>query len=499
MKINYKITFWVLLVLTFLFKMFYIGWGSLDLVPDEAQYWDWSRNLDLSYYSKGPFIAYTIFIGTKIGHILAFSPPNPAFWVKFMAVLNSTLLGLVAWFFSLRLWKDYKISLYSILLLLAIPIYSAGSVLITIDNPLMLFWAVYICLVFMAIDTGKARYWYLAGIAFGFGFLSKYTMLILPLCVILYLAMNKEHRFWLKKKEFYFGFLISIIFLFPVVIWNMQHDWVSFKHVIGQAGLTTTEKEPFFSLLNTLEFLAIQFGVISPIILILIFFGFYKAWRLRQDYRYSFLFWMGIPLGLLYLLLSLHEYCQANWPAPMYFTGALIIASVFAGKKILKYGIILGLILSLLIFTVDLLPFIPNRLDPTLRARGWKKLGEEVGKANKDLSKIGKVFIFSDTYQITSELAFYVPGQPKTYCANLGRRMNQYDLWQDFNKLIGYNAIYVKHRDQEIEKEIKENFKECYKLSVVDITKGKRTLHQYSIFICKGFAGFKNKTNEITY
>ena len=33
---------------------------DLDLSPDEAHYWEWSRRLDLSYYSKGPLIAYLI-------------------------------------------------------------------------------------------------------------------------------------------------------------------------------------------------------------------------------------------------------------------------------------------------------------------------------------------------------------------------------------------------------------------------------------------------------
>src|SRR5882724_7747021 len=32
----------------------------LDLAPDEAHYWDWSRNLDWSYYSKGPLVAWII-------------------------------------------------------------------------------------------------------------------------------------------------------------------------------------------------------------------------------------------------------------------------------------------------------------------------------------------------------------------------------------------------------------------------------------------------------
>src|SRR5882724_10529442 len=32
----------------------------IDLSGDEAQYWDWSRALDWSYYSKGPLVAYII-------------------------------------------------------------------------------------------------------------------------------------------------------------------------------------------------------------------------------------------------------------------------------------------------------------------------------------------------------------------------------------------------------------------------------------------------------
>src|SRR4051794_41855801 len=32
----------------------------IDLSGDEAHYWDWSRRLDLNYYSKGPLVAYLI-------------------------------------------------------------------------------------------------------------------------------------------------------------------------------------------------------------------------------------------------------------------------------------------------------------------------------------------------------------------------------------------------------------------------------------------------------
>ena len=42
------------------------GDGPLDLAPDEAHYWDWSRHLDWSYYSKGPLVAYLIRAGCEL-------------------------------------------------------------------------------------------------------------------------------------------------------------------------------------------------------------------------------------------------------------------------------------------------------------------------------------------------------------------------------------------------------------------------------------------------
>src|SRR5438132_10976330 len=38
----------------------------LDLSPDEAHYWDWSRHLDWSYYSKGPLVAWLIRLSREL-------------------------------------------------------------------------------------------------------------------------------------------------------------------------------------------------------------------------------------------------------------------------------------------------------------------------------------------------------------------------------------------------------------------------------------------------
>lgn len=498
MKLKYSLFFWILLIILFTAKIFYIGWGPLDLSPDEAHYWDWSRKLDISYYSKGPLIAYNILLGVKLGKFLGFNPPNHGFWVRFPAVVNSIILGIIIWFLSNRIWNDKRKAFYIMLTLIAIPIYAVGSIIMTIDNPLMLFWALYLYLVYLALGKGKDIYWYLSGIALGLGFLSKYTMIILIPSIFLYLITTPKHRFWLRKKEFYLSLLIASIFFLPVLFWNMKYNWIGIRHLIGQAGLAKAKLgNPFFSP-YIFEFILMQIGVVSPIIFILIILGFIKALVLRKDYRYNFLFWFGIPIGVFYLILSLHEYCQANWPAPIYLTGAILVGGLFYGKRILRIGVGLGILMWLLVFNIDLLPTIPNRLDPTIRLRGWEGLGEGVGRVYDKFSSEGPLFIFSDTYQITSELAFYVHNKPRTYCVNLGRRMNQYDLWGGFSELIGYNGIYVKHRDQEMEPEIIDAFLSYEKLSLIEIKKGNRLI-QFSVFLCRGFKGFKGAGYEATY
>src|SRR3954465_9441892 len=39
----------------------------LNLYPDEAQYWLWSRTLDFGYYSKPPMVAWAIWATTHMG------------------------------------------------------------------------------------------------------------------------------------------------------------------------------------------------------------------------------------------------------------------------------------------------------------------------------------------------------------------------------------------------------------------------------------------------
>src|SRR5260370_25797764 len=75
-------------------RFFYLAFFCpLDLAPDEAHYWDWSRNLDWSYYSKGPLVAWIIrfscwLFGPLSEHLMG----SPMLAVRIPAVVFGSLL-----------------------------------------------------------------------------------------------------------------------------------------------------------------------------------------------------------------------------------------------------------------------------------------------------------------------------------------------------------------------------------------------------------------------
>ena len=52
--------FFLLLAFATALRVVYLFTAPLDLVADEAYYWDWSRQLDWGYFSKPPLIAWII-------------------------------------------------------------------------------------------------------------------------------------------------------------------------------------------------------------------------------------------------------------------------------------------------------------------------------------------------------------------------------------------------------------------------------------------------------
>src|SRR5262245_47885710 len=167
----------------------------LDLAPDEAHYWDWSRHLDWSYYSKGPLVAYLIRASVAVTGpwFETFSGTEmPA--VRLPAVLCGSLLLASLYVLTVQVYRRERLAVAVVALSLTVPLFTVGSSLMTIDSPYTCCWGWALVLGYQALFRGSRGAWPVLGLVAGLGILAKYTMILWLLSVTLFLLTSAEHR-----------------------------------------------------------------------------------------------------------------------------------------------------------------------------------------------------------------------------------------------------------------------------------------------------------------
>lgn len=497
-----------------LIRVYYILHGPLDLSPDEAHYWEWSRRLDWSYYSKGPMIAWLTAAGTALFG-------NTVFGVRFFAPVLSVLGSLVLYRFVISMYsggagiaRARDIALASAVLLQIVPLFAPFGVIFTIDSPFVFFWVLGLAVFWQAIEKSpKDRpvpEWLAAGAVIGLGLLTKYTMAFFIGSAFLLLLLS-EKRFWLRTPYPYAALAISLIIFSPVIYWNFQNDWVTVRHTAGQAHISAGF---MLSLRSFVDFAGSQIGVVTPILFGLMCTAFWQARVSRSDPAGRYLFWFTVPIVLFFFLKSIQGKVQPNWAMTGYITGLIAIAARYwswspadapAGRK-WRMGLLAGAVLAFAVTVAAYVaPFthqVPVDVDPAARMQGWRELGKEVGRVADSMGGADKLLIMSDSYQEASELAFYIPGQPKTFCIVNGRRMNQYDLWPDINThadelrrkgVKPLNGIFIQYSAGELPPAVLDAFERFEKKLVQVYDKG-RLLRVHTVTRCYGFKGLRQQT-----
>ncbi|HEX4096679.1 MAG TPA: glycosyltransferase family 39 protein, partial [Caulobacteraceae bacterium] len=105
----------------------------VELYPDEAQYWLWSRSLDWGYVSKPPLIAWIIRLTTAIGG-------DGEAWVRLAAPLVHAGAMLVLYPVGKRLYGP-AVGLLGAVLYGLMPAVQVSALFIATDAPMMLFLA----------------------------------------------------------------------------------------------------------------------------------------------------------------------------------------------------------------------------------------------------------------------------------------------------------------------------------------------------------------------
>jgi len=481
-------------------RWIYIGSGIIELSQDEAYQWQWSKHLDLSYFSKPPLIAYTQFLGTSIWG-------DNEFGVRFFSPLIAATLGLLLLRFFAR-EVNARAGFFLVLCVMATPLLSVGATLMTVDPLSVLFWTSALFAGWNAIrPEAGVRQWAWVGLWMGLGLLSKYTAVFQLLCWAVFFALWRPARVHLRRPGPWLALAINALCALPVIIWNEQHGWITAAHVATNAKL---HKPWHPSVEYFLNFVGSELGLLNPVFFVAAMWAMCAFWRrYRQDLRQVYFFSMGAPLFLIYLGWTLHSHVLPNWIAPAVLPLFCLMAIYWEAERLrgapqvvpsLVSGLVIGFIVVLFLHDTNLITKVarrtlPPKLDPLTRVRGWRASAEVVGGERRRLLAEGKpVFIIGSHYGITSLLAFYlpeakagVPNDPLAYFQSTDQPDNQYFFWPGYESRKGQNALYVMDRagTESPPPELLGEFETVAELPAQPVLVHGRVLHNLRIFACR--------------
>jgi len=386
--------------------------ASLLLAPDETYYWLWSRHLQPGYFDDAPLIALWVRIGIEI------AGPSPL-GIRLLSPLAAALGSLLLWRAGEDFFPGRNAGITAAALLNATLVLGVGSIVTTPDTPLLLFWTATLAALGRWHATGDDRWWLAAGLAAGQALDAKYTGLLVFAVAGFWLLGFRAGRAALRRPLPWAGLALGFCAFLPVLIWNAQHDWVSFAKQGGRSAHLDIAHAPG----HFLAFIFGQFGLGTPIVVVLMAIGTWRAARSRDPAQTLIAISVLLP-AFVFLEHTLSGAVQANWPSILYPGAALAAAGAApaATRRWRTPALALGLAITALVYIQALaspIP-IPPRRDPiALQLAGWPQLGRNIAKIAAHQP------VFSTDYATISELAAHLPAGAKLIAA--GHR------WQYFS------------------------------------------------------------------
>jgi 4-amino-4-deoxy-L-arabinose transferase-like glycosyltransferase len=288
----------------------------LPLSFDESYFWLWTKNLAVSYYDHPPLIALAIRLGTDLFG-------DTQLGVRFVSLALSIAASWAVWRAAALAFRDETKGALACCLFNATLMVASQSIA-AIPDALVLPASAFLLFFAVKLDTTKdGRWWLGIGAALGFALLAKYTALFLGAGVCLWLVASRQGRVWLTSPWPLAALAMAIMAFAPNVIWNANHDWISFKFQFGRvvAGRPTAQ--------YLIEFIGSQLGLASPFILLLAGAGFAaESAKWRNTGPLAIAAAIVWPALAYFAFHAIHSRVQGNWPSFAYPSLVLLAVSV---------------------------------------------------------------------------------------------------------------------------------------------------------------------------
>ena len=357
----------------------------LELYPDEAQYWAWSRHLAFGYFSKPPMIAWLIAATTAIGG-------DAEAWVRLAAPLLHGGAAILLAGVAARLYGG-RVALWTAAVYTLMPGVQLSSGVIATDAPLLFFLSLTL--------LAYASFWRrpglgaaaLFGAALGLACLSKYAGLYALVGAGAHAIVDRRARAGWSAGRLALALAVFLAVWSPNLIWNALHGFQTVAHTAADAdwrepGEAVVRRHgAHFDPRGPAGFLLGQFAVFGPAPFLALVAGVaWLAWNRRPPAGPDrLLLCFTAPALVIVFGEAVVARANANWAAAAYPSGAVLAAAWLCGAGRLRWLRDAGLALQALVAGL----FIVAALQPSLadaaglggafkRARGWAHTTRQV-------------------------------------------------------------------------------------------------------------------------
>jgi hypothetical protein len=420
--------------------------GLTDLRTDEAYYWTWSKENALSFLDHPPMIAWFIRIGTAIFGDTSFGARFPGLVAM---LLTQGLLADIVW----RVTRDVRAAIIAVSMMEASLYYGLLMTKVSPDVPLVLFVTAMAWALVRLAESGNARWWLAAGVFAGLAALSKFTVAMLLPAVFAFMWVPAWRGRWLRSPYPWAAAVIAVLLFTPVLVWNMQHDWASFRFQAVRA----TASHPLT--LRTLgEFIGMQFGLVGFVLLPVVLTGVaLTAWRgYRSKEPVAILLSTAVIVPFFYFLWkSLSLRVGDTWPTfiwPFGFAAAAInlamlrkegwsAAFIAMSFRWAKIAIVSGIAFVVAVFFYYLAaPFnLIGRTDPVGGEAGYEPVIE---RTEAELQKTGATWIATTDYRTYAMLRWFFNDRVPVVQINERGRYQGFRE-PDMSLIAGHVGLYV--------------------------------------------------------
>lgn len=326
----------------------------------------------------------------------------------------------------------------------------------------------------IVFDDGSLEHplltWVVAGAAGGAAMLSKYSAVFYFLGIFVYLLTVPTARRYLRTAGPWLGVVAAAVVFMPVILWNAQHDWVSFTFQGSRAG-----HGAHAGLGEVVGSIVAQFGYLTPWFFVPLAYRYGRMlWRGPADAASWFFVCLASGPILVFTLLNFLNRGLPHWTVPGWLLlfpllGAWIAQAsdharrlmrrlALAGAALAISGLAVGVFVVRSGYVADIIAmFITTdkfiQSDPTLEVMDWNGIRAQL-EARGDFDRtVG--FVAGIGWSETGKVGYGFGREVPLLCLcrsadNDFRATNHFRYVDNYAKHAGATAIIVTEADNPV-------------------------------------------------